>query len=130
MGMGYGANFAEVIEVKTLKKLLAKQYAALEKALELDGDYKTLEDYAVLAPEDREKPCGIHKAMRALQIAFSEKFKGLDLELLWHNQDDDGDRYDEVSGAFWHVEGLWVMSPGAKKLGTKNFERKFYVTFG
>jgi hypothetical protein len=130
MGMGYGANHADVIEVETLKKLLPKQYAALEKALELDGDYKTLEDYAALQPEDREKPDGIHKAMRVLQLAFSAKFKGLELELLFHNQDDEGDRYDDVNGAFWHIYGLYVLSPGAKKLGAKNFTRKFYVTFG
>ena len=130
MGMGHAASYADVIEENTLAKLLPVEYAAFEQALADGGS--SLDDFASIQRGARRKECSVvsNKTFKALCDAFTRKFKGLSLELLYHNVEDDGSRYDGVDGAFWHVDGLWVMSPGAKMLGGKNWERKFYVTFG
>ena len=47
----------------------------------------------------------------------------------FHNADNDGDRYDDVSGGFFHVDGVYRLTPAGKKFAGK-IERKFFVTFG
>ena len=53
----------------------------------------------------------------------------LDLFIGYHSAQDEGDRYDEVDGAFWAVAGLYQLSPAGQKLGNK-MERRSFVTFG
>ena len=144
MGMGYAGSFADVIETKTLAKLFPKEYEAFEKALAA-GEV-TLDAYAQATANDNDENAFVKDDIVALQQAealqkaaddafealcdaFAKKFKGLSLELRFHDADD-GDRYDDVSGGFFHVDGLYALTPGAKKLGEKNFGRKFYVTYG
>jgi hypothetical protein len=132
MGMGFGSCHADCIEGKTLAKLFPKEYKALTAALKkadmtLDGLAQNIQNL------DAEDDSSCLEALGSLRKAFAKKFSnswsveenGLSLELGFHNQ---GDRYDEVNGAFWAISGLYVLSTAAKQLGEKNFERKFYVT--
>ena len=134
MSMGYASNFADMITPDAIRKLFPKEYADLEEAIEysnhavLDGVAQAIQAGDMSKKDKGDK--AILKALKALQSAFAAKFPGLALELGFHNQEDEGDRYDEVDGAYWHVDGLWVLSDGAKKLGEKNWERKFFVSFG
>ena len=134
MGMGFGANFAEVVEPETLRKLVPKEYADLDKAIKysshacLDGVAQAIQAGDMSKKNKGDK--AILKAIKGVQAAFAAKFPGLSLELGYHDADNDGDCYDDLSGAYWHVDGLYVLSNGAKKLGKKNWERKFFVTLG
>ena len=69
-----------------------------------------------------------------LKDAFERETNGLTLWLCYHNEDE-GDRYDDVRGAFWTVGGMYVMSEQGKALNDKvgrgnQVQTNFYVTFG
>ena len=129
MGMGFGSNHADCIENKTLIKLFPMEYRALTAALKKTG--KTLDELAHYIIDDDIKDDGPEmEALESLADAFAKKYDGLTLHLEFHDQENLGDRYDEVSGAYWSISGLYVLSAGAKQLGEKNFERKFFVTLG
>lgn len=129
MGMGFGANFADVIEDETLARLCPREHRALVKLTKKHG--LTLEKVARELDFDAGTVDGeVEAALHCLQDAFGKKYEGLSIGLAYHDSENDGDRYDGVSGAYWNLEGVYVLSPAAKKLGTKNFERRFFVTFG
>jgi hypothetical protein len=134
MPSGYSASYADEIEVETLRKLLPEQYKALEDALAAGG--YSLADFAQAKQmeenlfKDEAKQHSLDVAFDGLNKEFNNRFDGLSLELCYHDQDNLGDCYDDVNGAFFHVEGLYVLSPGAEKLGKGNWERKHYVQYG
>ena len=112
MGMGYGANYADVVEQDFVKKTCPKEYAALDKAIDND-----VEDFEAFAQEiNQEGLQDIAPSIRRLSIGY-------------HSTEDNGDRYDEIDGAYWSVEGVWTRTPAGKKFKTQ-IERKFFVTFG
>jgi hypothetical protein len=145
MGMGFGANYADVMEWPQIKKIVPKEARALERALKKAGaslddfckvvvceDWDSL-DTDVTDPKIAETIPRIQSAWETLSKAFTEATTvngtGLELEPRFHNSDSEGDRYDDVSGGFFHVEGMHQLTPAGKKLADK-IERKFYVTFG
>jgi hypothetical protein len=68
----------------------------------------------------------------AFRLATTEGDSVLTLHPCYHGEDD-GDRYDEVEGGYWHVGGMYEISPAGKKLrtfGKDLAERKFFVTHG
>lgn len=55
---------------------------------------------------------------------------GSELELgMGYHSEDDGDRYDDVVGAFFTVDGVWGRTPAGQAF-EELIERKFYVTLG
>lgn len=156
MGSGYGANAADVIEEKDIKKVgkCKKLFAALEDALgeefgiddlaqqiQSNGDIDSAIEEMFPAEEGRSE---IENQSRAIsgnlvKTAYEglcsefKKLTGLTIELSYHSQEDDGDRYDDVSGAYWDVWGWYCVSPQAKKAQKKykiKVETKGFVTFG
>jgi len=126
MSMGYGAAFAETIEEDSIKKFVKKEFETFMGCAE---DCKLdLEDFARNIDYDRED-CDkdLLKAYDNLCNAFKKK-TGLYLNVAFHSPDD-GDSYDEVSGIYWNVDGMYQLTPAGKKM-EKCVNRKFFVTFG
>jgi hypothetical protein len=94
MGMGYGANYADVVEEAFVKKHARKEFNGFMKAIDkhLDGDLQSFYDLEIQGSGDAGKE--VTHAYHLLQEAF-EKKTGLNLELDYHG-DDEGDRYDDV----------------------------------
>jgi hypothetical protein len=129
MPMGYGSNYADVIDEKDVRKLCPKEYKEFEKAIE-EAD-ETLESVAQEVGtedvwENDEHP--ITKAFDNLQTAFEEK-TDLTLYLSYHNADDDGSCYDDINGAYFCVDGMYELTPAGKKFN-KIVQKKMFVTFG
>ena len=125
MGMGYGSNFAEVIDFKDVKRLCPAEAKALVKALKKYGvsmedlaqtfrceepELETLETaISDAAPGDLDNDAygryeeeairTITQALETLKAAFAKATtvgeSHLDLCIGYHDPDD-GDRYDEV----------------------------------
>lgn len=144
MSMGYGANYADVIETETLATIVGdkalvddfvKQFDKYEP--DNDGmDYLDLTDKLNAGKPDKDDSkelAALDKAWKALNAAF-KKATGLTLFVDYHSRDDEGDRYDEVDGMFISVCGLYQPTAKYKKLkakfGDDVVERKFYVSFG
>jgi len=136
MGMGYCASFADVIEIEDLKKVgkIKELLAELEETLgKHDVSFDTLAEEVSRDIDEIEEEVYEELSLIVKQICKEFKDKtGLSLEIEYHNSDDDGDRYDEVSGGFWRIGGMYVVSPeGQKLLDTGiNIVRKFFVTYG
>ena len=129
MGMGYGANYADVIEDTDVKKLCKVTYNKLMKAIEADEDIGDLDDYAQLMVfEEIDEDSDVYLAYRNLQSAF-EKATDLQVYLEFHDHDEYGDRYDDINGHYWSVDGMYQLTPAGEKLKDK-VGRKFFVTFG
>jgi len=136
MGMGYGANFADVIEEEELKKfgkcgeLVDKFYNFFEgKDIDLrSACYALTYGDADEADMEEKEFIELQKIANAIDKEF-DKNTGLNVAPDYHDANDDGDRYDEVDGLYWTVSGIWEKTPAGKKIGEK-VQRKFFVTFG
>ena len=146
MGMGFGANCVDVIEWSQIKRIVPKEARALARELKkagvsMDNFCQLMDreewDYAEIKSDD---PNAVEKAIQqitnaweTLAAAFTKATTvdgaGLELTPRFHNADNDGDRYDDVSGGFFHVEGVHQLTPAGRKFADK-IERKFFVTFG
>jgi hypothetical protein len=137
MGMGFGANYADVMDWKQIKKIVPKEARALDRVLKkagvsLDNFCRAVdrEDWGYAEIESDEKTIQqITSAWDSLSKVFTQATEGLELVPRFHNADNDGDQYDDVSGGFFHVEGMYQLTPAGRKFADK-IERKFYVTFG
>lgn len=144
MGIRYGANYADTVDEKVVAEICPKEYEAFKKLLEKIGiDVEIfakclvvdcdLNDYADDGETDKisEKDQDtVHKAYEKLIYAFDAKTKNAGLSLGYHDADDDGDRYDDVNGAYWEVCNCYQLSPAGKFLKDKGLSRKFFVSFG
>ncbi len=125
MSMGHAAAYADIIEEKDLVtigncgKLLKKL-----KKLSDDALFNLVNEVEFGDP----KLClQCVKVLNAIHREFN-KVTGLTLNLGYHDPDD-GDRYDEVEGIYWSVDGMYQLSRAGKKYN-KIVERKFFVNFG
>jgi len=126
MGMGYGAGYADTVEDKFVKKMCPIEFKELDKLLnkhEIDW-----EEFAREAMYGEYEIDEIEKAFVKLQKKF-EKNTRLELGIGFHDQHDEGDRYDEVNGVYWCVGGVYELTTAGKKYESKIF-RKLFVTFG
>lgn len=133
MSMGYGSNFADVIEEKHVEEICPKEYKAFKSLLQgHDVDLYNLANYInydygleMVEEDDIEK---IIEAWDKLREAF-ENQTNLRLYIERHDTDNDGSCYDDVDGGFFTVDGMYKLTPAGKKMGDK-VQRKFWVTFG
>ena len=128
MGMGYGANYAEVVEDTFVKKTCPKEHTAFYQAIaDKEEDFETVAQNIQL-DDKKEIPLKVRKAYIALTKAFNKK-TGLNLGIGYHCIEDNGDRYDDVNGAYWCVGGVWTRTPAGKKYRAQ-ITRSFFVTYG
>ena len=133
MGMGTFANYADVISSEFLEEQCPEQYNKLISYIDKIGI--TIDDLAMYLDEytgldeweniDEGQEDEIRSLYSLLQEEFNKKVE-LNLFIRYHSAED---RYDEVNGAFWSIEGVYEMTPEAKKIKSK-IERMFWTTFG
>ena len=128
MGMGYGANFTEIVEQATVEEICPVEFANLQKAIEKSEDINSMEELAQGLYNGDDPTGEVEEAYEALCKAFEDATE-LPLGLDYHDSDDRGGCYDDVNGLFWWVNNVYEMTPAAKKLENK-IKRKFFVTFG
>ena len=111
MGMGNSAAYADVIEeselikIGTCGKLLKK--LQLLKSDECDNILIALaQGYDLCELGDKSFEKKVYKASENLMREF-KKVTGLDLSFGYHDSSNEGDRYDDVDGFFWAVEGMY-----------------------
>lgn len=128
MGVGYAANFILAVEKEKLEKF--KSYQELLAGLK---KYDVpLEDFAQAIESDDV----IYKELDTLYESFQNEFKqvtGVEINIGYHDPDNDGDRYDQVNGVFFGLDfgDMYELTPDGKKVqDTLGFEWKFFVTFG
>lgn len=126
MGMGYAGGYADVIQDGTIKNKCPKEFQAFLDAIEKSG--LKFDEVAKESDYDEIEDKDVMKTYLALFHAFKKK-TGLDLGLAYHSSSDDGDRYDDVDGAYWYVDGMYQLTKAGKKM-KKYVERKNFVTFG
>ena len=126
MGMGCAGAYADVIEETNVKKFCPKEYNDFMDAV--GNDYDEFGRNAECNDLKRNHSKEQIAAYEKLQVAF-EKKTGLDLNVAYHNSEDEGDRYDDVDGIYWYVNGMYELTPAGKKM-EKYVERKNFVQFG
>jgi hypothetical protein len=127
MGMGYAGNFADVIEQGFVKEQCPQEFENFIQAL-ADKDV-SLEEFAQECRDysEKEEQSEYFKAYQILCEAFN-KITGLELYLDFHHPDE-GDRYDDIFGVMWCVDGVYQLTKAGKKY-QEQIERKFWVSFG
>lgn len=120
MGMGYSAVQLTVIENEELERLLPKEYGALLFAIEEIEDYSLDELARDIEYEysDTLEDAEFDKLSARLDIlcrAFHDR-TGLYLHIGCHPSEDIGSRYDQVTGQYFEVSGVYELTPAAKKL--------------
>jgi hypothetical protein len=128
MGMGYGANYADVVEQDELKKLVPMEFKALENAV-LKEDDEDLDFYLSEIACGNDVPEEVQDAYHKIVDAVYEKTK-MSVEVFYHNSEDHGDRYDEIEGVFWHVDNLYIENPQIPRGFRQKVTRNFFVTYG
>ena len=129
MGMGYGASYADVVSDEFVEKTCPnelKELKELKEAIEAsDYDWDSFAQEWQYDDGDDEE---IESAYIKLTKAF-EKITGLGVNICYHDQHDEGDRYDQINGAFWTVDGVYELSKAGKKYENE-IDRKLFVSFG
>lgn len=123
MSSGYCAAYADVLSVDGLKKLCPKAYAQF--LIAMASCNKSLNDVAFEVALQDELDEIIQTRLTQLCKAFKKK-TGLALNLGYHSR---GDCYDDVSGAYWYVDGMYHMTAKGKKI-SEYVERATWVQYG
>ena len=128
MRMGYAAAYADVITEDTIKKFCPKELELFMGCIDrckLDLDeFARNADYSDMGKYDKD----LVKAYENLCEAF-KKETGLEIGLAYHDSGDEGDRYDDIDGIYWWVNGMYELTKAGKKM-EKFVERKTFVQFG
>jgi len=127
MGMGYAACFADTVEQDFIKEICPEEFENFIQALEnkdidLNEFAQTCRDYS-----GKEEQTDHFKAYQSLCNTFQQK-TGLELYLDFHSEDD-GDRYDDVNGVMWCVDGVYQLTKAGRK-HQRQIQRKFWVSLG
>jgi hypothetical protein len=138
--MDYGAGYADVITSRSLNKICPNEYKIFNDLIKKTKvDLSTLVEFITqdqdlnllshIKDDDKasELQGKIVDAWVNLQSAFHKNTQGLGLGMAY--QDPDGSGYDEVTGFYYTVGGMYQLTPAGKKL-SKIVNRKFFVTFG
>lgn len=131
MGMGYGANYAYTCKTSLIERLCPAEYKSFYARL--DDEALDFDSFAMYF--DQEDPCveTIRPAYDNLRIAFYNATDtggegGLYLGVAYHDQEE-GSRYDDVTGGYWTLEGVVKRTPAGKRFADE-IEKSFFVTFG
>jgi hypothetical protein len=129
MGMGYGSCYADCVKQGFVKRTCPKEFKAFIKAIDddKDVDFDFVANRLNFEPTD-EVPEPVLTVYGKLIEAF-KKATGLDLRLSFHNSEDEGDRYDDINGAYWWVNGVYQLTPAGEKY-KKHITRSNFVIFG
>lgn len=147
MSMGYGAVNAILIEEGELEKLnfeTYKEFRLVQDKLDLNDCelYTIINDYGVehheyidLDVDDRDKEI-VARNLVHYWDAFRKEFKnktGVTIYINYHDSEDHGSTYDEVSGLHFILEfsDLYEKTEENKKLSEKvYFDWMSYVVYG
>lgn len=139
MGMGSAAASALVVERDDLKELKLESFKTFEAHLiEANVDF---DDVAIVRSGFREVDLN-EDDQEELDVAlelfekFVKEFRikyGLNIELDYHDQEDEGDRYDDLDGAFFCLDfhEVYTLTPQASVLNSiAPIERKAFTVWG
>jgi len=136
MGHGTSACYADVIDVKQVKKLVPVAYKNFIKVLKKQK--VDLEDFARQYQEDDFQNDICLKGWQILCEAFANatltkcvygNSTTLTLRIGFHDIDECGDKYDEVNGVFFFVDGMYQLTGAGMKFDNV-VTRKFYTQWG
>lgn len=116
MGMGHAAGHADTIDNETLQKVCPEEYQVLLD--ELDKEDIDLDYFAEQIQAENDLNQDLLKVLDDLAATFKYE-TGLTICLQYHDQEN-GDRYDELEGAYWDLDGVYTMT-----LQAKTFIKKF-----
>ena len=138
MGMGYASCFDWTVDEDKVKQMCEEEYRIVDELLKKYGESWRGLAYTIRFGDqfhdlEDEESEDIFFSFDQLVKRFKEK-TDLTLVLSYHNQDDDGQRYDEVDGHFFTVlfQEVFELTPVAKKAKEKGIDirLKTYVTYG
>ena len=123
----------QLIEIGNCKLLLKQLTSALE---EVDSSIEELAQGDSIPDlcnaekfiEEKDSPAGLYERLKE----EFEKETGLTLELGYHDVEN-GSSYDEVSGIYWAVGGIYEETKAYKDFKKKTkteIRRAFFVTYG
>ena len=134
MGMGHAAAYADVIDVKEVKKICPIEFKQFLTALKTDD--VDLEEFAMEYDSGNGEDFAptAYEIFGILQAAFETKTAidgsdGLELGIAHHQSDEYGDRYDEVDGTYFYVDGMYCLTEAGEKMDSI-VQRKTFVQFG
>ena len=140
MGMGVAPGMVIPVSRGTIKKVVEKEFLALEEALKkADSSIDQLaqalqmEDIGVCLNNDNIDPEELEELVHRVYDSFKAE-TGLSLELIYIDPDD-GDRYDDISGSVFTVEyrAVFEKTAEAKKFENRfneNLDIAFFTQFG
>lgn len=135
MGSGYAPCSAWSIGPTAIAKICPDEWKMLtvalkrvdssidELALAISNDDVGSDDELATAYEAYLGLC------RAFGVMTAVDGTSLSLELAYHDSTNNGDRYDDVNGAFWLVGGTQDWTPAGKAL-EKSIKHVQWVSFG
>jgi len=139
MASGMCPCWADVVQEELLEQLCPDEFERLTDALlameisewEFHQAWRSGEDSLSERKNEEDVESQRNDPNRALQIlieTFRAKTEGLELDICFHDPEN-GDRYDEVSGLFFTISGVYQYTSAGEKF--KQFvERKGWVEFG
>lgn len=131
MGMGYSSNWADVISDDNLDELTGGLVKELSNYLEANSeDLDSIAAGFYFDGENIEEDVYEKSVLmiEGIYTAFKKQFPTLEVELDWHDAEN-GDRYDDISGHYWAISGMRVLSEDGKKIQDK-VETVGWVHFG
>ena len=139
MATGMCACWADVVQEELLQQLCPEEFQRFTHALlEMDisaGEFhhKWYSREANFTGPEHEGDTDSQiddpfQALQALINAFRTQTNGLELNICFHDTEN-GDRYDEVSGLFFTVSGVYKYTP-AGEMYKQFIERKGWVEYG
>ena len=129
MGMGYSASAGYTLSIENIKKLLPEQYKELEKCIEeeeqdIESFFMYYQDF-----EGEKSLEALEKLCKSFEELTTVRNECLTIEPFFHDSDNEGDRYDDINGAFFIVGN--VLKPTAPYLKfTEYIEHSSWVSFG
>ena len=131
MSMGYSAIYFDTVAEEFVKKICSEEFDNLME--EIEKRAMGLDEFAIYVAPDiiistKQTDEADVTAYIELCLAFKEK-TGLSLEIMHHNGEVDGDRYDDISGIIWVVGDVYQYTLAGEKYRNQ-IERKGFVAFG
>ena len=127
MGSGYGANYADVVSEDFINDILEKAGQSTLLQMFYDSFPEGLSESNLTFCRDEWSELQ-YSRYETLVDVFDD-LTGLELSIGYHNSGQDGDRYDDLDGIFWSVEGVYKYTEAGEKYKDK-ISRSFYVSYG